>query len=69
MQSNEEGARNMQENTQKRTSRAQRVHVEGHGTYFLVRGQLYTTPTPKAWSVPCEFAEFNRIVSGPEDQL
>jgi hypothetical protein len=49
--------------------KATQIQIPGHGLYFLVKGQLYTTPTPKPWSTPVEFAEFGRLVNGPKDQL
>jgi hypothetical protein len=49
--------------------RAQRVNVYGHGILYIVNGAYYTTPTPKPWSVPVEFAEFGRMVAGPSTQM
>ena len=48
---------------------AQRIEIPGHGIYFVVRGKIYTTPTPSALSIPIEFGEFGRIVAGPEGQV
>ena len=48
---------------------AELIRIPGHGIYWLVNGQIFTTPCPKPWDVPVEIGEFGRIIAGPYSQL